>query len=174
MDASRRGSRRRRHLRWLSLTIGLGSFALAVVVTTVWFQPQKLWIDKRVSEPKAVELPSSEAPVAVSRGEFISREHRTVGTAQLVRLAEGRHVVRLEGLETSNGPDLYVYLSDNRARGRAERFDDAYVSLGRLKGNLGDQTYDVPAGTDVERLATVVIWCDRFNAVFGAADLVPA
>jgi hypothetical protein len=164
-------SRLRRRLGWLAAAIVLGSSALIVAV---WFQPQKLWIEDRVRDPEAAQIVTSGDPVEVRRGEFVSREHHTEGTVRILRLPDGRQVARLEGLDTSNGPDLYVYLSASSARGSAEGFDDDYVNLGRLKGNLGDQNYDVPAGTDLDRFATLVIWCDRFNAVFGAADLAPA
>jgi hypothetical protein len=90
---------------------------------------------------------------------------------RVLAVGGGRRVVRLEDLDTSNGPDLYLYLSANRADGPEGAFDDDYVSLGRLKGNQGDQNYDVPAGVDLSKLGTVVIWCDRFDSAFGAADL---
>ena len=67
-----------------------------------------------------------------------------------------------------------MYLSTNPARGAEGAFDDTFVNLGRLKGNVGDQNYEIPAGTDLGGLTTVVIWCDRFNSAFGAADLEAA
>ena len=77
--------------------------------------------------------------------------------------------MRLEGLDTDNGPDLYLYLTANRADGDEGGFDDDYVNLGRLKGNQGDQNYELPTDTDLTRFATIVIWCDRFNSAFGSA-----
>jgi hypothetical protein len=74
------------------------------------------------------------------------------------------------GLDTDNGPDLYVYLTANRADGQEGAFDDDYVNVGRLKGIKGDQNHDLPTDTDLTRSATIVIWCDRFNSAFGAAD----
>jgi hypothetical protein len=172
-----RGRALRRH--W---PIGVAVMAAAAVFVGVWFQPQKLWIDDRVSEPPPEAVSARADTTAagtgtlsseVASGRFVSREHHTAGVVRVIARADGRRTVRLEGLDTSNGPDLYVYLSANRADGPEGGFDDDYVSLGRLKGNQGDQNYEVPAGADVRRLGTVVIWCDRFNAVFGAADLTP-
>ena len=176
-------SSRPRRRQWFALA-AIVAIGIAVFVL-VWFQPQKLWIDERVSEavPGAAAPPVSEsesmpssavsvAPREVATGSFVSREHHTAGTARVLVLTDGRRVVRLEALDTSNGPDLYVYLSSNRADGPEGAFDDEYVSLGRLKANQGDQNYELPADAAIDRLATVVIWCDRFNAVFGAADLV--
>ena len=85
--------------------------------------------------------------------------------------AAGSRFVRLENLDISNGPDLFVYLSTNPPDGPEGRFDDDYVNLGRLQGNVGSSNYLIPAGTDLSRYTSVVIWCDRFNSAFGAAPL---
>jgi hypothetical protein len=118
-------------------------------------------------------VPPPAEPVELVRGEFLSRDHGTSGVARVLELADGQRIVRLEGLDTDNGPDLYLYLTTNAAAGDEGAFDDDFVNLGRLKGNQGDQNYELPADTDLTRHATVVIWCDRFNSAFGAADLRP-
>jgi hypothetical protein len=145
-------------------------------VTLIWFQPQKLFYDNTVSEAvPTVSAPSeptgSDEPVEIARGTFISREHETTGTARLLRLPDGQQILRLEGFETSNGPALYVYLSQNPAAGEDGLFDDDYVDLGELKGNIGDQNYVIPAEIDPLGFTSVVVWCDRFSVSFGAADL---
>nr|WP_261994081.1 DM13 domain-containing protein [Streptomyces sp. t39] len=156
-----------------------------------WFQPWKLWQDTKVYEslPAASSPGSGEAtepgrpapeggdrPVTVASGELISHEHATTGTARLVRLADGSHIVRLEGLDTSNGPDLKVLLTDAPVtKGRAgwHVFDQGeHVSLGKLKGNRGSQNYPLPAGVDPAAYSSVSIWCDRFDVSFGAAELI--
>ncbi|SFP53426.1 Electron transfer DM13 [Geodermatophilus dictyosporus] len=160
--------------------------ALLAAVTLVWFQPQKLFYDQRVDEalPSAGAPPTVRAgepapaappgPVDLATGAFVSREHETAGTARVVALPDGQVVVRLEGFTTSNGPALYVYLSQNPAQGEEAAFDDDFVDLGPLKGNVGDQNYAVPAGVDATGFSSVVVWCDRFDAAFGAADLSPS
>ncbi|PRY47827.1 electron transfer DM13 [Geodermatophilus tzadiensis] len=173
-----------RRRTWIALAAVV--VALLAAVTLVWFQPQKLFYDQRVDEA----LPSAEAPspapageptpepppgpVDLAAGTFVSREHDTAGTARVVGLPDGQVVVRLEGFTTSNGPALFVYLSQNPAQGEEAAFDDEFVDLGPLKGNVGDQNYAVPAGVDAGGWTSVVIWCDRFDAAFGAADLRPA
>jgi hypothetical protein len=116
-------------------------------------------------------------PVTLARGELISHEHDTSGSVRILRLADGSRVLRLENLRTSDGPDLRVWVTEAPVRpGRAgwHLFDDgAYVSLGRLKGNLGNQNYALPAEVDLSRFTSVTIWCDRFNVSFGAAQLRP-
>jgi Electron transfer DM13 len=140
-------------------------------VTLIWFQPQKLFYDTTVDEA----IPSASAtaePVELARGTFISREHETTGTARILRLPDGQQILRLEGFETSNGPALFVYLSQNPADGEDGVFDDDYLDLGALKGNIGDQNYVVPAEIDPLGYTSVVVWCDRFDVSFGAADIV--
>lgn len=160
-----------------------------------WFQPWKLWVDEEVREelPAAAAAPASRQPSAaassgaptspapapeprtVADGELVTHEHRTTGTARVLRLADGSHVLRFEGLNTSNGPDLHVWLTDAPViEGKAgwHVFDDGdHVSLGKLKGNKGDQNYPLPAGVDPADFSSVTIWCDRFDVSFGAAEL---
>jgi hypothetical protein len=179
--------RRRRRWVWIVAVAGLG----VVVFVLVWFQPQKLFIDERVDEaiPTAGTPPPTQAdgdappststptlpappqPVELARGEFVSLDHGTSGVARVLVLADGRRIVRVEGLDTDNGPDLFLDLTANPADGDEGAFDDAFLDLGRLKGNQGDQNYDLPADADLSQLQTVVIWCDRFDSAFGAADL---
>jgi Electron transfer DM13 len=124
------------------------------------------------SAPASTVPPAPVEPVEVARGDFVSLDHGTRGVARVLALADGSRVVRLEGLDTSNGPDLYLYVTSTPATGEESTFDDEFVNLGRLKGNQGDQNYELPPDTDLTRFATVLIWCDRFNSAFGAADLV--
>ncbi|MDI9832675.1 MULTISPECIES: DM13 domain-containing protein [unclassified Streptomyces] len=156
-----------------------------------WFQPWKLWQDETVQEALPEAVVTSAAPTAgagtpapqavprtVARGELISHEHATSGSVKLVELADGSHVVRLEDLDTSNGPDLRVWLTDAPVKEGKDGwhvFDDGkYVSLGKLKGNKGDQNYVLPDDVDPARYTSVSIWCDRFDVSFGAAELARA
>ncbi|MDT0345134.1 DM13 domain-containing protein [Streptomyces litchfieldiae] len=159
-----------------------------------WFEPWTLWVDETVHEelPVAATSPAPErtdgttaspsappspaaTPTTVARGEFISHEHGTSGTARVLRLADGSLVLRLEELDTSNGPDLHVWLTDApviEGRDGWHVFDDGtYLSAGALKGNRGDQNYPLPADTDLDDFTSVSIWCARFSVSFGAAEL---
>jgi Electron transfer DM13 len=130
--------------------------------------------EEPAAAPSATTAPPTTAapePVDIAAGGFISLDHATSGTVRVLALADGRRFVRLEGFQTENGPDLYVYLSSNPAGGPEGAFDDSYHDLGRLQGNIGDQNYEVPADVDLGVFASVVIWCDRFDSAFGAADL---
>lgn len=115
---------------------------------------------------------AADEPVALLTGEFTSRDHVTSGTATVFQLPEGGLVLRFEDLAIDNGPDLFVYLDDDPGDAPPDAYDDG-TNLGRLKGNIGNQNYDVPAGTDLDVLRTVVIWCDRFASPFGTVELSP-
>lgn len=181
---------------WKALTRPLVIGVLVVAVAGVgfglyWFQPWKLWQDETVQEAlpevvttsapptAAAETPSAPVgPQTLASGELVSHEHATSGTVKLVRLADGSHVVRLENLDTSNGPDLRVWLTDapvKKGKSGWHVFDDGkHVSLGKLKGNKGSQNYALPDDVDPARYTSVSIWCDRFDVSFGAAELARA
>lgn len=146
-----------------------GAVALAAVVVfvLVWFEPQKLVIDDKVDEA----ADASAKTVAV--GAFASQEHTTSGKASVVELPGGGRSLRFDDLDTSNGPDLRVYLSTAGADADWKAFDDDFVELGALKGNLGDQNYEIPAGLDLGKYGRAVIWCKRFSVPFGVAALSP-
>lgn len=174
------------------LPVSLVLVALTAVALVV-FQPWKLVVDDVVdealptavagaptSEPAAPSAtasasPTATAPVETARGTFVAHEHQTSGSVRLLTLADGTQVLRIEDLDTSNGPDLRVWLSDQPViDGRDGWFvfdDGEYLELGRLKGNRGSQNYVVPPGTDLESLTSVTIWCARFSVSFGAAEL---
>ena len=178
--------------RWRAAMIAAA--AVAVVVTAValpLFQPWRLVTDKVVDEalpgaapisthsssttPPTVSVQRSAAPKILLTGKLITHEHETSGTVAVLELPDGSRVLRLENLDTSDGPDLKVWLSDARTvAGRAgwHVFDDGqYRSLGSLKGNHGNQNYPIPTDVKLEDFRSVVIWCDRFNVSFGAARL---
>jgi hypothetical protein len=153
-----------RHRRLVGLAV-LGAAALAAFLA--YFEPQKLLIDDRVAEA----LPAATAIRTLTVGTFRSYEHSTSGRARVIATAEGRRYVRFEGFETSNGPALKVYLSAAPATGPGDGFDDRFVDLGDLKGNIGSQNYAIPAGVRLERYRSVVVWCRRFSVPFAAAPL---
>ncbi len=123
-------------------------------------------------QPPATEPVEPVEPVELRSGSFISRDHGTTGRVRVLELADGSRILRLEELATDNGPDVYVYLSTTPADGPEGDFDDTYLSLGRLQGNLGSQNYTLPGDADLSAFTSVVLWCDRFDSAFGAADLL--
>jgi hypothetical protein len=111
----------------------------------------------------------------LAEGAFSGLEHGTTGQAVIVELQDGSRFLRLEDLETSNGPDLRVILTDQPLSQDWGVWDDGgYVDLGGLKGNLGSSNYEIPADVDLGDFETAVIWCRRFSVGFGVAPLEPA
>jgi hypothetical protein len=90
--------------------------------------------------------------------------HKAEGVAKVITPIDGKTFLRLENLKATNGPDLYVYLSTGKDV-------SDIVNLGRLKGNIGNQNYEIPAGTDLAKYDTVLIWCKAFSTLFGSAEL---
>jgi len=125
----------------------------------------KMQDDKMMHEGKAKTLVT---------GKFHGKVHKTEGRATIYQEADGKLVLRLTKFKTSNGPDVHVILVAT-----TDAMDDANflkdntekLELGKLKGNEGDQNYEIPAGTDLTKFRTVSIYCERFNANFGAAPL---
>jgi hypothetical protein len=162
--------------------------AVLVVVALALFQPWKLVVDERVAEALPTAAPTAAAaapaapappaePVVIARGELISHEHESTGSVAVLELPDGSRVLRLEDLDTSNGPDLQVWIADApviEGRDGWHVFDDGrYVDLGDLKGNIGSSNYPLPPDVDVAELASVSIWCARFAVSFAAAALEP-
>lgn len=107
-------------------------------------------------------------------GTFRGKVHQTSGRASIYRDTDGKLVLRLTNFKTSNGPDVHVILvaaKDAEDDANFLKSDTARVELGKLKGNQGDQNYEIPAGTDLAKFQTVSIYCERFNVNFGAAPL---
>jgi hypothetical protein len=112
------------------------------------------------------------APATVLSGKFQTGAHETTGTATVYRMTDGKQILRLSDFKTSNGPDVHVYLVNASSVASDDTVKSAgFVDLGSLKGNMGDQNYDIPATVDLASHRAVSIWCKRFSVNFGAASL---
>jgi hypothetical protein len=90
--------------------------------------------------------------------------HNAEGLAKMIQLDDDSMILRLENFKATNGPDLYVYLASDSSA-------SDFMNLGMLKGNIGNQNYNIPEGTDFSRYDTVLIWCKAFSVLFGSAQL---
>ncbi len=118
----------------------------------------------------------SPGPVFLATGQFgeIDGLHKGEGKALIVMLPDGQRFLRFEDFKVTNGPDLYVYLSGHAApRDRVQLHQGAAFEVGRLKGNIGDQNYALPAEVDLSKFKSVAIYCKRFSVIFSTAELVP-
>ena len=161
--------------RWRPLALPVvGTFLVVSTVIGVYLA-LSTFRDRVVNEQVVVGTPAGEvrpggaAPVELATGTFVSGAHETSGTAAIVELPDGGHVLTLTEFETSPGPDLRVYL----VPGGGEDVS-GFVDLGGLKGNKGSQQYEIPPDVDVSRFGAVVVWCRAFSVNFGRAALVAA
>lgn len=198
--ARRRSSAR---TRWFWGIGAAAAVAVAVTLGLV-FQPWLLFIDVRVDDdipaaasttaaaaPPATAAPSTPAPamepvdavvpeppagpIDLLSGSLISHEHTTSGAVRVIENPDGSRQLALVGLETSNGPDVHVWLSAGPVVEGTDGWFTAgqydHIDLGPIKGNLGDQLYDIPADVDLSVFRTVDLWCVQFGVSFGAAAL---
>lgn len=187
-----------------AIGLGVGGVLLVLlVVALLLFEPWLLFIDNETDEDlpggakevvtatgglEDTTAPSptgegddpSDAPlVELAAADFISAEHATSGRARILREGDGTRYLRLEDLDTSNGPDLHVWITDQPSGGDCEGCQDSwgiyddgrYLKLGELKANQGSQNYEIPDDADLGGMTSVVIWCDRFNVAFGTAAI---
>ncbi len=180
----------RRHPRiWVGVGIllaALGAFAL------YWFEPQALFIDEEVNEaiPEVVQEEATDTGAASDEGDGVERAaparpqtlsrgnfgklggYEVEGTARVLAVSERDRIVRFENFSVSNGPDLKVYLSSAPPRVTDEAaYAQDFVNLGQLKGNVGNQNYEIPTDVDVSEYRSVVIWCERFAVGFAVAPV---
>jgi len=153
----------------------VGGAAVVLVIAWYAFRPELLFIDRTVNEefPGAAATASIDnGPMPITRGVFKGLAHATHGTAAVYQLADGRRTLRLSEFETSNGPDVRVYLAAQEVEKGNEAVKQAgFIDLGSIKGNRGDQNYELPADVDLNKYKHVVIWCRRFGVNFGQAAL---
>src|SRR5689334_18051474 len=134
------------------------------------FRPERLFINQKVNE----QFPTAAAASnPLASGQFHSGAHETKGMATVFQLADGKKTLRLTDFQTSNGPDVHVYLvAAADAKDNDTVKNAGFLDLGSLKGNIGDQNYDVPGNIDLAKYRAATIWCARFNVNFGTAPLM--
>ncbi|MBC8078156.1 MAG: DM13 domain-containing protein [Chloroflexales bacterium] len=123
---------------------------------------------------EATSAPAITGPLALSAGTFISGSFpgdTASGRATIYRIDGGQQLLRLEDFATTNGPDLFVVLSGSANPDADGVKAGAFLQLAALKGNQGNQNYELPADIDLSQYKSVVVWCRAFNIVFGYATL---
>ncbi len=150
------------------------ALVILIAAGAAWyaFRPERLFTNQRVNE----QFPTAQASSANTKlagGQFHSGAHETKGAATVVQLADGKKTLRLTDFQTSNGPDVHVYLVAAEDAKDSDTVTRAgFIELGSLKGNIGDQNYDLPANIDLSKYRAVTIWCKRFGVNFGTAPLM--
>jgi hypothetical protein len=145
-----------------------------IVLSCLWyaFRPEKLFINKQVNEASPIQTQNALIPLYTGR--FVGEAHKTGGRATIFKQADGTRLLRLTDFSTSNGPQLHVLLVDGKNPESQKDFSLTAVKnidLGDLKGNQGDQSYQLQGDVDPQEFNTVTIYCERFHANFGSAVL---
>jgi hypothetical protein len=168
----------RRH-PWISAGIGAVVLA-ALAVPVVAFVIIPAAVSKTVHESLPTAAPTARVgasvapaptspptPVTLARGELqrIDPVHFGSGTVRIVDL-NGARYLSFENVMIAGAPDVYVYLSD-ASNGTPGNF----TNLGKLRATSGDFHYDVPAGVDLARVNSAVLWCRQFTVTITYAVL---
>jgi hypothetical protein len=156
------------------LVIAGGVLVLGVAAWA--FRPDRLFINATVNESFPTVNASSgsqgSGPRVLSAGQFHGVAHSTEGKATIHELEDGKRVLRFTEFTTSNGPELWVYLvAADDAKDKATVKNAGFIPVAPLKGNRGDQNYDLPADIDLEKYRSVTVWCRRFGVNFATAPL---
>ena len=163
----------------------VSALVIVLAITRPWLAFIDVRVDEAIPTPVATVAPSPDStatvdppagPISVAAGTFISHEHETTGTATVIENPDGSRVLAIENLSTTNGPDVHVWLSASDVVAGIDGWFVAggapFIDLGPIKGNQGNQVYDIPAGVDLAEYRSVSLWCVQFSVSFGAAQLV--
>lgn len=145
----------------------VGIIFAIVFLYIAWYLLSPLFITKEVNEeiPVGNQQENTELLSTVYTGSFVGADsfHNVEGKAKIIS-DNNKVYLRLEDFKSTNGPDLKVYLSEDLNA-------KSYVSLGELKGNIGNQNYEITEEVDFNKYNQVLIWCEQFSVLFGNAEL---
>ncbi|MEM9513376.1 MAG: DM13 domain-containing protein [Actinomycetota bacterium] len=121
--------------------------------------------------PAQAEEPAPTGPVLLGAGQFVGLAgHDGTGDAGIFQNPDGTLTLRFENFDIENGPDLEVYLVPGADQ---VSLPDGSIHLGALKGNVGDQNYELPPGTQLAPGAyTALVWCEAFSVEFVGATII--
>jgi len=151
----------------------IGAIIVVLILLGIYyFGFQTFFIENRVSEElpqmtQNTEKLTSQKPTIVKQGNFVDADffHKGTGKAYILEYPDGKRILRFEEFEVVNGPDVYVYFSPAiNPSGDLKSLGD-FIDLGRLKGNVGNQNYELP-DIDLEKYNSIVLWCKRFGVLF--------
>ena len=125
--------------------------------------------------PAAEQLSEADRTPLVATGTFIHANPSDPVHYGSGKVSVYERTVFLEpDFEVGPGPKYHVYLVPKPGvRDEAAVKDSMFVDLGRLRAFKGSQRYAIPAGVDLARYPSVVIWCEAFSVLISPADLTP-
>tara|TARA_Y100000310_G_scaffold89923_1_gene87064 strand:+ start:24621 stop:25163 length:543 start_codon:yes stop_codon:yes gene_type:complete len=120
-------------------------------------------MEKMKDKVMAMDDVTPEKKGLLSEGEFMPKAHDVEGRALLIE-NNGATTLRFENFETTNGPNLHIWLS-------ADLQGKDYLDLGKIKATKGNVNYDVPSDADLDKYNKVLVWCVPFKVLFSYAEL---
>jgi hypothetical protein len=151
-----------------------GFVFVAAVIGWAAFRPERLFVNAKVNESMPAATGTSMAEKTLASGTFHSVAHTSAGNANVYQLPDGKRILRFTHFTTSNGPDVRVYLTTaNDATDNETVTKAGFVEIAPLKGNIGDQNYELSPDVDLTKYHAVTIWCKRFSVNFATAPLNP-
>ena len=154
------------------IVITLAIIAVAIIGWAA-FRPERLFVNAKVNESLPTAGTSASSQQVLASGRFHDVAHKAVGDATIYQLADSKRVLRFTNFETSNGPDVHVYLvAADDAKDSDMVKKAGFVEVGALKGNVGDQNYELTSDVDLSKYRAVTIWCKRFGVNFATAPLM--
>lgn len=135
----------------------IGCIVLIIILIVAWYLISPAF---RVVEKQ--ETISEQADV-LAQGNFIASAHEVKGKAILFNEEEKR-ILRFENFETINGPDLYIYLSNDLSA-------NDFIDIGKIKATKGNINYEIPENVDTTKYNKVLVWCKAFKVLFSYAEL---
>jgi hypothetical protein len=169
----------------LVITLVLGNYLLSPLWERSHLEEASpIAVEAAASDPSPSATPQSsggapqgQAPAAfeakvLQSGDFVGADdfHFGRGDALLIQTGPSSYVLRFENFSVRNGPDLYVYLSEDAAGKDVQE----PLNLGKLKATDGAFNYDVPPEVDISRVRSAVVWCRQFSTLFATATFAPA
>jgi len=120
------------------------------------------------------DVTSEQTSKVIASGAFVGADflHKGQGKATIYEGTSNHMILRLEDFEVTAGPDLKVWLvKASDIQSAADVNASTWATLGPLKGNSGNQNYEIPTDIDPLDFGSVVIWCEAFGVLFASSKL---
>lgn len=155
--------------RAFGFSVSEGTAALEIASTGDWEAVVDQQVDRPVAEP---ELAGMSGANRLASGTFYGIDQTGTGKVALYRLPDGRRALRFDPFVVTANTDLFVWVSEAEApASSAEALASRHVQIGRLTATAGGQNYLLPERLDLDRVQSVVVWCEPVRTAYTAASL---
>lgn len=123
--------------------------------------------------PEANEPFEAPSTTIVRRGTFreVDLLRSAEGEVTIYQLGDLSRIMRIENFASTRAPDVHLVLTRNPDPTDPNGVGVDYIDLGPLRGNVGNQTYDVPSGVDFSRYPILALYSVPYDYVISTATL---